>query len=178
MMKTTSLLIPALALACASCGSDEGAGDSGEPLDSAEVAERARDAIKPQAGLYRSTMELVEVDIPGAEPGMVDMMRGMMGGQEHEYCLTQEEVDRGYEEMARQSQDENCTYERFEVDGGDIDAAMTCAAGADDEMRMTMSGSATSTSMEMDMTMSGNMTGMGEGTLQMKTSHERIGDCP
>ena len=42
---------------------------------------------------------------------------------------------------------------------------------------MTMAGTATPTSSEMEMTMQGNMSGMGDATIKMKATHERIGDC-
>ena len=102
----------------------------------------------------------------------------MMDGQAREYCLTQEDVDKGYEEMARQSQGGDCTFERFDVDGGTIDALMVCAGEQSNAMRMAMTGSATPTSSVMTMTMTGDMTGMGESTLRMKATHERVGDCP
>ena len=44
-------------------------------------------------------------------------------------------------------------------------------------IEMAMTGTATPTSSVMNMTMTGNMTGMGESTLRMKATHERVGDC-
>ena len=107
------------------------------------------------------------------------MMRSMMEGESHEYCLTEADVEEGFEAMARQSQDGDCTFSKFDVDGGSIDAAMTCRAPeGGGEMAMTMTGTAEPTSSVMDMTMRGNMTGEGESTIRMRTTHERIGDCP
>ena len=122
-------------------------------------------------------MEVLEIDIPGAPPEAAEMMRGMMGGQSHDYCLTQTDVDNGFEEMARQGQDENCTFERFDVNGGDIDAKMRCDIPGQGSMTMTLDGTATPTSSVMEMTMQGNMTGMGDSTIKMRAEHERIGDC-
>lgn len=172
------LPLAALSLGLAACGSDTPDSSDGETISMEEVADRAASsAVKPEPGKYSLTMEVLEIDIPGAPPEAAEMMRGMMSAQSQEYCLTQEEVDKGFEEMARQGQDENCTFERFDVDGGDIDAKMSCDIPGQGAVTMTMVGSGTSTSSEMDMTMQGDMTGMGESTIRMKASHERIGDC-
>lgn len=167
-------------LALAACGSDAPEpADSGETVSMDEVMARAEaNAMKPQAGQYSVSMDVLEVDIPGAPKEAVDMMRGMMAGQSHSYCLTQEDVDKGWEEMARQSQENSdCKFQRFDVDGGDFDAQMICDAGGQGTMTMTMKGKGTPTSSEMDMTMKGNMTGMGESTIRMKATHTRTGDC-
>ncbi len=172
------LPLAAVSIALAACDSSPPESESGESLSMAEVADRAQNSsIKPEPGQYRVSMEVLEVSIPGAPPEAADMMRGMMSGQSQEYCLTQADVDKGFEEMARQGQDENCSFEKFDVDGGDINAKMSCNIPGQGAMTMTMDGSATPTSSIMEMTMQGNMAGMGDSTIRMKASHERIGDC-
>jgi len=163
------------------CGSPD-AGDEtggGESISVEEVAARAKaNAVRPEPGEYRVSMEVLEVDIPGAPQGTADMMKDMMGGQTHNYCLRPEDVENGFEEMAKQGQEGDCSFQRFDVAGGDFDAQMTCNAGGQGTMTMTMKGTGTPTSSEVDMTMKGNMTGMGESTIRMKARHDRIGDCP
>lgn len=177
-MTRTVLPLVALSLVLSACDSSAPESEGGENLSMEEVAARAGGAaIKPEPGQYRVSMDVLEVDIPGAPAEIADMMRSSMGGQSHEYCLTQEDVDKGFEEMARQGQDENCSFDRFDIDGGDIDAKMTCDLPGQGAMTMTMAGTATPTSSEMEMTMQGNMGGMGEATIKMKSEHERIGDC-
>lgn len=182
-MRLLLLTVPLAFAALAGCGEPEPGGTSPEAsgadgISQAEMAERARDTIQPEPGQYRAVMEVLEVDIPGAPDGSGEMLREMMDGQSREYCLTQEDVDKGYEEMARQSQDGECTFERFDVDGGAIDALMVCTGEQSNTMRMAMTGNATATSSVMNMTMTGDMTGMGESTLRMKATHERVGKCP
>lgn len=164
----------------AACGGPEGAADEsgGESISVEEVAARAKaNAVKPQPGKYKVTMDVLEVDIPGAPEGSVDMMRSMMGGQTHTYCLRPEDVDDGFEAMAKQGQEGDCDFQRFDVDGGKFDAQMTCRSDEGRAMTMTMNGNGTPTSSEVEMTMKGNMTGMGDSTIHMKARHERIGDC-
>lgn len=179
-MRYPTIAAMTLTLALAACsGGEEDKAGSGETVSSEEVAERARNVVKPEPGLYRSTVELLEVDIPGAPTGAADMMKGMMGGSDttSEYCLTQADVDRGFEEMLKNSQNGDCTFERFEANGGEIDAVMNCTAQGGNTMRMTMRGTGGATSSEMTMNMETEMPGMGKANMRMTAKHERIGDC-
>lgn len=176
--KSIQFVLPIVALGLAACGSPDDPAGSGDSISVEEAAERAKESgVKPEPGEYRVTMEVLEVDIPGAPPEAVKMMREMMGGQTHQYCLTQDDVDKGFEEMARQSQDGDCSFERFDVDGGSLDAKMTCTQDGQGSVTMTMQGTGSATSSEMDMLMEGNMGGMGKSSIHMKARHERIGDC-
>jgi hypothetical protein len=168
-----------LSMALAACSGGEEEAGSGETISNEEVAERAREAVRPEPGLYRSTVELLEVDLPGAPEGMADMMKRAMGESNtaNEYCLTQEQVDEGFEEMARNSQNGDCSFERFDADGGKIDAVMNCKAPDGNTARMTMQGTGGPTSSEMTMTMASEVPGMGTANMRMKATHERIGDC-
>lgn len=175
-------LAPSLALvvALAACGSaEESEGTNAESISMEAAAQRAKDSgMKPEPGQYRVTMELLELDIPGAPQGAKDMMRGMMGGQSHEYCLKQEDVDKGFEEMARQSQEnKDCTFERFDISGGAFDGRMVCNVPGQGRMTITMKGEGSPTSSTMETRMEGDFSGMGPSMIRMRASHERIGDC-
>jgi hypothetical protein len=167
----------ALALAACSSGDPDADGDGAISMsEAAEEAERSG-LIRPDPGMYRVEMAVLEVDLPGAPPQAIEMMKDMMGGQSHQYCLTAEDAEKGFEEMARQSQDGECTFERFDADGGDIDARMVCELEGQGTTTMTMTGSATRTSSQMEMTMQGDVPGMGESTMKMRSTQQRIGDC-
>ncbi|KLE34996.1 hypothetical protein AAW00_00365 [Aurantiacibacter luteus] len=136
--------------------------------------------MRPQAGQYRVTTELLEFSMPGAPAGAADMIRQQMAeNQGSEYCLTQAEVDEGYEEMARRSQEagENCSFRRFDANGGNIDAEMVCATPGQGEMTVTMTGRGTPTSSVMETRLTGSLPGMGEMAMRARATHERIGDC-
>ena len=173
------LLATAASLALAACGgADADAdGDGSVSMDEAQAELERSGAVKPEPGQYRARMELVDFEAEGAPPQIVEMMKSNMANT-FEYCLTQEDADKGFEEMARTSQDDNCSFEKFEADGGDIDAVMTCQGGEMGNARMTMQGTGGRTQSEMTMTMEGQLPGAGTGKMTMKTSHERIGDCP
>jgi hypothetical protein len=158
-------------------GAGEGEG-SGEEISLNEVQEKiSEQRIKPKAGQYRSTAELVSIDIPGAPPEIASMMGEAMKGQTSEYCLTQEDVDKGFEEMAKETQEGDCSFQKFDMDGGDIDAVMSCTAPGDAQMKVAMKGKGTETSMDMTMTLSGKIPQAGEMSMVMKSRQERIGDC-
>ncbi|TNE29521.1 MAG: DUF3617 domain-containing protein [Alphaproteobacteria bacterium] len=180
-MRTSALLASFASILLAACGgeADDSAAAGGDLIDMKKAAARAKaTAVKPQPGQYRVTLEVLEVKIPGAPPSMADMMKQAMGGQVHEYCLKPGDVDRGFEEMAKQSQEgDNCSFQRFNAVGGNIDAQMTCKNPGQGTMTMVMKGVGTPTRSEMNMTMTGNMTGMGDSTIRVKSTHERMGEC-
>lgn len=170
----------ALVLALTACGdgAESPSGSDGVSPTRAQVASRARDFVRPEPGLYRSTVEVLEVDIPGAPPQMAEMIRESgQTGQTNQYCVTPADVEKGFEEAVRKSQRGDCDYQRFDVDGGKIEAAMTCIE-AGRSVNLTLSGSGDSTSSDMSMTMKLDMAGMGEGTIRARSRSERIGECP
>lgn len=169
-------LIVAL-VACGGSGQNEGA-DNGEAVSMAEAVDQARSGqMRPEPGQYTATIEVLDVQIPGAPEGAAEMMRGMMSTTTTRYCLTQEDVEKGFENMVRQSQDGDCTFERFDVNGGTFDGRMVCNVQGQGTMTMTMHGEGTPTSSTVDMTMNGDIGGMGQSTIRMRAKHERVGDC-
>lgn len=167
-------------LALAACGGDAPAeGEAGE-ISMAEAANIAKsEAVRPDPGQYRVTMKVLEFGMPGAPPQAAAMMKGMMEDRSHTYCLTEKDVEQGFEQMAKQSQDNgDCSFEKFDVDGGNFDGVMVCNAAGQGTMRVTMSGTGTPTRSVMDTKMTGKMAGTGEMTIRMQSTHERIGDCP
>ncbi len=178
-MKRIITLAATSALLAACSGSPETDADGDGEITGEEMAAAVEKAdIKPEAGQYRATSELVSIDIPGAPAGIADMMKANMKAQTSEYCLTQEEADKGFEEMAKESQDGDCSVDSFDVNGGDIDAKMSCSAGGQGKMSITMDGSGTSTTMDMTVTMEGTVPSIGDAKMVLRSKSERIGDCP
>lgn len=173
----------ALLAACGTKPTESGAGANGandvSPSIGKRIAAGAADLPRPQAGLYRTTVEMVEFDIPGAPAGASDMMRGSMGkSSTSEYCLKPEDVEKGYKDVVRRGQKGDCTFERFDAVGGKIDAEMTCKTAQGGASHVTMSGTTGPTSSDMDTTMTLKLPGLGDGTMRMKSKSERIGPCP
>lgn len=177
------LAIAALAtVTLAACGGSSSADADGDgEISMAEAAAKSADMVRPQPGKYRATVEFVDISIPGAPQQVQDMMKGMFdrGPQTHEYCLTKEEADKGFEEMARQARegDDECSFEKFDAEGGRIDAIMNCQADEQGVARMVMTGTGSETSSQMTMSVDAKGPDGKTMTMTMKSSQERIGDC-
>ena len=169
------------ALALAACGGGNGNADTdgdGEiSVDEmrAEVESQGTN-LRPEAGNYSVTMNLVNVEIPGAPPEVIDMMGSMMNNT-FEYCLTPEDAEKGFEESLTEGQDESCTVERFDLDGGDIDMAMSCSPQGGGNMRVEMSGNVSPTRSDIRVVTNGTMPQVGETNMEMTMVQERLGDC-
>ncbi|NBC87960.1 MAG: DUF3617 family protein [Alphaproteobacteria bacterium] len=146
-------------------------------LPDALSAQAEAPEMRPETGKYSADVTVQSVDIPGAPPQMAGMMTKMMS-RRTTYCLTEEDVEEGYRAITRRSQGEgaeDCTYDRFSMEGGALDAQVTCRVDGR-TMTMTMEGTGTPTSSDITMTMNGDM-GMGPGTIRMRVLHERLGPC-
>lgn len=169
----------AIAFALAACG-DSG-GD--QPKTAQQVASEASSLVKPEPGKYSSTMKIVSFDIPGLPAAQAEQMKQAMsstGSHTAEYCLTKEEADKGFEEMARKSSDKNCVFDKFDATANTIDARMTCKTPQGGTSTMAMTGAITATSMKMVMDGEQTMPGVpGKGVVKMKmeVTSRRIGDC-
>ena len=174
------VLLAAATCVIAACGSPDADADGDGTISMEEAAAKSKDMVKPEPGKYRATVEMVDVEVPGAPPEVQKMMKQMIsvGPQTHEFCLTKEEADKGFEEMARQSnKNDDCSFEKFDADGGNIDAVMNCSRQGEGTARMTMQGTGTSTSSNMTMTMDAQTPDGKSMKMTMKSNQERIGDC-
>ncbi len=174
-MRHMVFLAGGLAGLLAACSGGGTGSDSNGKVSTAEAVSKAASMPQPEAGLYRATITMIGIEVPGMGPNMAGHGGGMTTTSE--YCLTAEDVAKGYEEMLKQGQDGSCSYEKFAVDGGKLDAVMLCETeqGA---ARMTMQGTTTPTSSEIDASMKMDLDGMGNGTMRFNAKHQRIGDCP
>ena len=170
----------AAALALTACGGAETAVDTDG--DGEITASEARAAIeregdfKPEPGKYKTTMTLIEMDVPNAPAEFKNMMNGMMD-RSAEYCLTKEQADKGFEDSLKEGQAEGCTIKDFSIDGGDVKMAMTCDQGGMGTMDASMEGKVSPTSSDMTMSMKGTIPELGPIEMSMSFQQERIGDC-
>lgn len=140
----------------------------------AVIAQTVDENMKPQPGEYESQTQLLSMDIPGVPSNMMGMMKGMFE-RKITICITPEEVEQGYKDALRKSQDGDCKYESFSASGGKMDAVLVCDTD-NGEMTMVMTGTGTKTTSDVTMTMTGNM-GTGPGSMSMRVKQKRIGDC-
>lgn len=168
----------AAAVALAAC--DKKAEDAPKTIE--QAAEQAKQLAKPEPGQYKSTVKVLEFDIPGLPPEQAKQMKKAMGdagGQSHEFCLTQEDVEKGYEEMIRKSSEGNCTFAKFETSANSLDARMTCDMDQGAKAEMTMQGTMSPTRSVMVMEIDHNAPQAPGGKIhtKMEVTNERIGDC-
>ncbi len=170
------------ALALAACGSEPGT-----PKTADEIAEAAEDLVKPTPGLYRSTATITEFEVPGLPAEQAAQMRDMMGGasgQSSESCMTQEQADEGFRNVAKQLGEGQggvkCEFSEFEAAGSDLDASLKCTGPGGVDVTMDMDGTIEKERSEIAMAMTQKGAGIpgGEVRVGMQIKSERIGDCP
>ncbi|MEE4200289.1 DUF3617 domain-containing protein [Erythrobacter sp.] len=140
------------------------------------AAQDVADTERPQAGEYRSTVTFQGLDLPGAPPQVAEMM-GRLMSTTTTYCLTEAEIDEGFQAITDRSMKgaEDCSYDRYGFAGGQLDAEMVCRVDGR-QMRMNMTGTADRTTSDITMKMSGDF-GVGDGTMTLRAQAERIGAC-
>ena len=166
-------LMGALVTGCSGGNADA---DGDGTVTAEEIVSKVEaEGIQPEPGQYKATITMTAMEIPGMPADMAGHGTGMTTTTE--YCLTEEDVAEGFEEMMKRGQNGECSYESFNLDGGKFDAVMVCKTPEGDA-RMSMEGSATPTTSDFTATMAMQVPEMGEGSMTFAAKHERIGDCP
>lgn len=180
-MRYSHILPLAALLVLAACSSDEDAADVGGS-EAEEMAAAAEDGPTPQAGQYRTTMELLDIAVPNAPPEMANMLRQGFGEgaqQANTYCVTAEQAAQSTsrEEMLKNLADSNCTVDEFNQSGGQINALLSCSGDGMMNGQVTLAGTMTETGSNMEMSFKMQIPQAGEATMRMRMVSERIGDC-
>lgn len=179
MFRPLPVLFAALVLA--SCGKE-----AATPKTTDDVIAEAGKLEQPRPGLYETRVDLVEFSIPGLPEEQANAMKSMMGQasqQSSSYCLTEAEAQKGFEESVRKmtegSGQTKCDFVRFSVDGGDLDAALTCAGpqGLTSEIAVDGTTSAEASDLHMTMVQKAAMIPGGEMRIEMRMKSTRTGDC-
>ena len=142
-----------------------------------EIADSGGSEAFVSPGQWQSTVTLQEMTVPGMPPEAARQMQAAMNRTEvTESCLTPEEAQRPKEDFFAGAQ-KGCTYKRFTMAGGKIDAEMTCQEGGA-SMTMALDGTYSADSYKATMTMNGsNPTGGPGMTMRLAVDAKRIGEC-
>ncbi|MCX7676405.1 MAG: DUF3617 domain-containing protein [Alteraurantiacibacter sp.] len=176
-MRPASLVSVAAVLVLAACG------DSAVETPSAleDATESVDEGPTPLPGQYSTTTELLELSIPGISPEMRQMFEQVMaeGAQAGaSYCLTAAETANAREEMLRSLTESDCTVQRLDVSGGNIDAALSCPSGTEGITGdVSMTGTMSETGANITMTFKTQVPNAGEATIRMRAVSQRTGDC-
>ncbi|RJY07966.1 DUF3617 domain-containing protein [Aurantiacibacter aquimixticola] len=180
-MRFPTILAAASLLTLTSCG------DSGttveDPSDPDQIAAAAENIARPQPGEYRTTGELVEVDLPGASEEEAQAMRAIMEtgvAREQTFCVTEEDAEEGFTQFVSAMQDmpKTCSFSEFAINGENLNATMVCDDDAGSTGNVAFAGTVSETGSDMTMTM--DMENAAEGQsmrIVMRNTTERVGDC-
>lgn len=165
----------------AACGKEPAA-----PRTADEVIAEAGKLEQPRPGRYETTVDLIDFTVPGLPKEQANAMKSMMGQASQEassYCLTEAEARKGFEESIRKMTEGtgqmSCDFDRFAVDGGTLDAALTCSGpqGMTSEIALDGTASAEASAMHMTMVQKAAMIPGGEMRVEMRMNSRRVGDC-
>ncbi|AKH44262.1 hypothetical protein FHS61_001582 [Altererythrobacter atlanticus] len=173
-------LVAAIALAACSGGTEEESATAGEGLSEAEANAAAEGAIRLTPGQYSTTLELVEFEVPGLSGDLADQIRDLAASgfaEGNSFCLTPEEAEEGPRRMVRDLAENDCTFNKFDVAGGTINADLSCIADDGSEGTMKMTGTMTSESSDMMMEMDQQIPQMGKAHMKVKVNSRRVGEC-
>jgi len=180
MKRMAAISMVCLAVALAACGSKE-QNKAGESKSMDEVKQEAAQLQRPKPGQYRQKVEITKMEVPGMPSEAAEQMKTMMAkGQINDFCLTQAEADKGYRDMFDGiGKGRECTYSRFEVDGGKLDAQMECTSGDQGRAVIQLAGTVTDqgSDVRVNMDMSGGQGPTGQMTMAMHMTTQRVGDC-
>jgi hypothetical protein len=180
-MAVAGPLALALALTLGACGSKDS--KDGAPKTAKEVRAEAAKLVKPQPGEYHQVMQIESLDVPGMPKEAAEQVKGMMkAAQEGTFCLTKADADRGFRDMFNEvgkGKGNQCTYSKFDVDGGTLDAQMECQSQQQGKATMKMTGTVTEKGSDVTVAMdtTGGPPPMGTMKMTMHMTTTRLGDC-
>ena len=171
------------AIALAGCGSGDADADGDGMISNQEVAAAASGAIVPRPGQYESKMQLLEIempDMPGVDAEqMKKTLQGAMGSTT-QHCITAEDARNAAKQMIQTPESDNCTYSKFNVSGGNVEAVMACkdSDGSISNMQLTgqIGREQSHMVMELDQALPG-VPGGGKSHFKMQVDSHRIGEC-
>lgn len=146
----TTVLMPLAA--CSAGGPTVAVTNASSAEVQAKVAAATGGADMMSPGRWEGMMTMHDMKMPKLPPDQQAKLAGKMGSaQPFVVCVTAEDVKakRAFF-TGNKDDDKNCTYEKFTMGGGKIDAAMTCK-NDDGAMKATMTGSFSADRYHMDM---------------------------
>lgn len=176
-MKYLIILAPLVLIACNKSPSVSATNASVE-----EVAAKAKTALKIEPGLWKSSTEILAVDMPGVkDKAMAEQIAKSMKSAkatDFSHCVTPAEADKPSSEMFAGKATGQCKYENFEMANGRIDATMSCTPTGG-TMKMAMNGTYSPTGYDIMMNMTTTNAQMPGGGMSMKahTKGARTGVC-
>ncbi|MXO64980.1 DUF3617 domain-containing protein [Altericroceibacterium endophyticum] len=181
MLKTLAILPLGAALMLAACSSEPEEGDG--PVSQEDVARQAENLIHPAPGEYKTSMEMMDFEIPGMPDAQAKQLQSVFeeaSGMKNSFCLTPEEADKGFEGFLEEIAEGDCTFNSFNASDDKISADMTCndVQGTSGNVKFdgTMREDGSTLVMELRQKVPG-MPDESQVFMKMKMESERLGDC-
>lgn len=169
-MKRLLLLLLPLAACQQSPDGDDAANDP------AAAAKAAQAAPPFEAGQWETTTTISSVEMAGIPDGALDKMTGTE--TKVSYCMSPEQAAQSPQDLLSKSAQGKCTYERFEMSGGEIDARMQCAGEQGGTSTIEMTGTYAGDRYQSEMAMTVSSPAMpGEMVMKASATGRRTGDC-
>ena len=137
----------------------------------------AADSFHMQPGLYRTTVDLKQINVPDLPPQVLAMMKQRMIEKPITYCLTPEDAAKGLDAMKERLGKGKCQFDSFNAVGGKLDANFTCDVGGKGSMTVVSHGTYTDTGSISTASVDMTMGGVSKMHLEQVNTTTRIGDC-
>lgn len=162
----------AAGLTCILAACSPPAQQQGEGKSAAPPGATAASGIQP--GQYRSTVTMLEMNIPGIKSSAINMAPTTT-----EDCVTSSDIaDFTRGSMVQADFGETCTQSNVDTAGGHIPGEASCT-GPNGARTMQINGSYTSNHVQMDINSTSDMPGgAGQTSQRLRIETDRIGECP
>ena len=162
-------------------GGNAGTGTAEKPPTAEQAKAAAARLNRPQPGEYRQTVEITRFEIPGMTDESAAQFKTMLAKvPASTYCLTEADADKGFKEMLDNLPGDNqCSYSRFAVDKGRLDAQMECRNAGGATAKASMTGKIGPQGSDVNLNMEQTMPHMGDrkALMSMHMQTTRLGDC-
>jgi hypothetical protein len=142
-------------------------------------------AVTLQPGQWEQSVQITNLEMPGAPPGATEAMRAMMGqAQARSFCITPEQAANptGGMMAPEGGAASGCTFEPNPFANGTINIRGNCTSPTRGSMQMTTTGTYTATTMEatFNQQMSAPPGTQGPQSIRIegRMTARRTGDCP
>lgn len=165
----------AATFALTACGSGDSIDARNESPEA--VAEKvAASGMTPRPGRWQANFRVESIDMPGLPAQAKEAMnKSMASAQNYFTCLTPEQASKPDARFFQKAA-AGCTYERFTMAGGKIDAVMNCRPGAG-PTRMTMTGTYGEDLYDIKIIGGGEMAKGMPMKITMAVTSRRVGEC-
>ena len=178
-MRLPITLVPLALAACGSQPSVTAQNASVEEVNAKMMAAGGATFLSP--GQWRSTVTVSKLDMPGLPPeAMKAVQAELTKPRQTLSCLTPEQAKKPAADFFAGKDSKDCRYDHFRMEGGKLDAKMTCSAGGQ-AMVAAFDGTYAPETFKLAMTMKGARGGAAAAAsmpdMALTVDSRRVGAC-